>query len=336
MKKTGFATIGTSKITRRFLSAARECEDFELVAVYSRDMNKAESFAKEQGAKKYYDSVEALAADPEVEAVYVASPNHMHYEQTMKLLQAGKHVLCEKSLASNYREAWEMIQTARERELILLEAVRLIFDPGLQAVLEGMSRLGAVRRADIRFCQYSSRYDSFKEGQEHNIFCRECSAGALMDIGVYCVHELLHLLGMPEEIKGFSVMLRGNIDGEGDFLAKYPDKIARVSYSKITNSPLPGEIQGENGVLLFEGTGGCPEHVKIIYRDGREELLYQREPLNDMKYELEVFLKMLRGEEDAAPHMQRSLDAMKLMDEMRRQCKITFPADEYADIVKRS
>ena len=149
-----------------------------------------------------------------------------------------------------------------------------------------------------------------------------------MDIGVYCVHVLLDFLGMPEKINGFSVMLRGDIDGAGDFLAKYPDKIAGVSYSKITDSALPSEIQGENGMLLFWGTINSPENVKIVYRDGSEEMIYQREHLNDMKYELELFLKMIQSEENAESHMERSLNAMKLMDEMRRQSGIIFPADE--------
>lgn len=324
----GFATIGTSKITQKFLSAAKECEGFKLVAVYSRDIKKAEQFAGEQGAERFYDSLDMLVADKDVEAVYVASPNYMHYKHVMKLLKAGKHVFCEKAIASNYAEAEEMLRTAQERHLVLLEAVRPVFDPGMQAIKNNLYKLGAIRKANISYCQYSSRYDSFKEGQEHNIFSRECSAGALMDIGVYCVHTLLYLLGMPEKISGFAVMLRSGVDGAGDILAKYQDKIAEVSYSKITDSSLPNEIQGENGMLLFHGTNDCPETVRIVYRDGTEEVLYHREPLNDMKYELEYFIKMIQREENAESHTERSLNAMKLMDEMRRQCGITFPADE--------
>lgn len=324
----GFATIGTSKITQKFLSAAKECEGFKLVAVYSRDIKKAEQFAGEQGAERFYDSLDMLVADKDVEAVYVASPNYMHYKHVMKLLKAGKHVFCEKAIASNHAEAEEMFRTAQERNLVLLEAVRPVFDPGMQAIKNNLYKLGAIRKANISYCQYSSRYGSFKEGQEHNIFSRECSAGALMDIGVYCVHTLLYLLGMPEKISGFAVMLRSGVDGAGDILAKYQDKIAEVSYSKITDSGLPNEIQGENGMLLFQGTNDCPENVRIVYRDRTEEVLYHREPLNDMKYELEYFIKMIRREENAESHTERSLNAMKLMDEMRRQCGITFPADE--------
>ena len=90
----GFATIGTSKITRKFLSAAKECAGFKLAAVYSRDIKKAEQFAGEQGAERFYDSLDMLAAAKDVEAVYVASPNYMHYKHVMKLLKAGKHVFC--------------------------------------------------------------------------------------------------------------------------------------------------------------------------------------------------------------------------------------------------
>lgn len=327
MRKTGFATIGTSKITEKFLQAAKEYPEFQYVAAYSRDMKKAEKFAGIHGAEKAYNSLDMLSADPEVEAVYVATPNHMHYEQVMKLLNAGKHVLCEKSLASNHREAEEMFQLAYEKKLVLLEAMRIAFDPGMEVIKKSLNRIGEIRKATFIYCQYSSRYDSFKEGKEHNIFSRECSAGALMDIGVYSIHTLLDLLGKPDTICGFSVKLRGEIDGAGTILAKYPDKIAEVSYSKITDSLLPNEIQGEKGVLQFWGNINSPENVKIIFRDGKEETLYHRETENAMKYELEHFLKMIDGKESAVRHTQRSLNALELMDEMRKQCGISFPAD---------
>ena len=162
MRKTGFATIGTSKITEKFLQAAKEYPEFQYVAAYSRDMKKAEKFAGIHGAEKAYNSLDMLSADPEVEAVYVATPNHMHYEQVMKLLNAGKHVLCEKSLASNHREAEEMFQLAYEKKLVLLEAMRTAVDPGMEVIKKSLNRIGEIRKATFIYCQYSSRYDSFK------------------------------------------------------------------------------------------------------------------------------------------------------------------------------
>ena len=141
------------------------------------------------------------------------------------------------------------------------------------------------------------------------------------------VYGLLCLFGKPQQVVGFSDMIRGDIDGAGTILAKYPDMIAEVEYSKITNSKVPSEIQGEKGIMLIHEIN-CLENVKIIYNDGTEEVVYFRNKENNMKYELEHFIRMVHGQEQNQLHTQRSLDAIELMDEIRRQCHISFPADK--------
>ncbi len=321
-----FATIGTSKITKNFLEVARNVPEFKLEAVYSRNMENAKAFGALYGVSKCYDSLEQLAADSQVDAVYIASPNFLHCSQAIQMMQAKKHVLCEKSIASNLSEAEKMFQTAVENGVILLEAMRSVFDPGMEVIKQNLDKLGVIRRARVNYCQYSSRYDSFLEGQEHNIFRRECSAGALMDIGVYCVHGLLYLFGKPDAVIGFSDMIRGEIDGAGTILAKYLEMIAQVEYSKITNSKVPSEIQGENGVMLIHEIHD-PDKIQIIYNDGTQEMIYDKEAENNMRYEVECFIQMIHGERAAEIHSCRSLEAMELMDTIRRQCGITFPAD---------
>lgn len=321
------ATIGTSKITGKLLNAAAEIDDIQLVASYSRNLETARAFGQQYGAVRFYDRLEDLAADSEVDAVYIASPNSLHHSQAIQMMKAGKHVLCEKSIASNQKEAEEMFQTAKEQQVILLEAMRSVFVPGMEIVKSNLHKLGRIRKATINFCQYSSRYDSFLQGQDHNIFRRECSAGALMDIGVYGVHALLHLFGIPEEVTGYSDMLRGEIDGAGTILAHYPDMVAEVSYSKITNSKVPSEIQGEKGVMLIHEIHG-PGDVRIYGQDGTEEVLCTGETDTSMKYELEYFIRAVQGLEDVQEHSSRTMAAMALMDTIRRQCGILFPADE--------
>ena len=323
-----FGIIGTNFISDWFANAGRHCEGFCVQAVYSRTMEKGRTFADKHGIPDCYDSLEALASADNVDAVYIASPTACHAAQSIQMLNAGKHVLCEKPVASNEKELQAMLAAAKEHGVVFMEAMKLVINPAFDAIMENLPKLGKIRRVTFQMCQYSSRYDSFKEGKEHNIFRRECSAGALMDIGVYSVHMMLQLLGKPEAVRGFSVMLHGDIDGAGTILAKYEDKIAEVSYSKITNSALPNELQGENGVMQFHGSANSPENVKIIFRDGKEEVFYHRETENDMKYELEHFLRMIHGEESSEIHVQRSLDGLELMDEVRRQCGIVFPADE--------
>lgn len=321
-----FATIGTSKITVRFLEAAGKCEDFRYCAAYSREKGRAEEFAGMYGAEKSYDDLEELAADREVDAVYIASPNSLHYRQAVQLLNAGKHILCEKSMASNLREVQEMIKAARQNKRVLMEAMRPLHDPGFERMAKEMAKLGTIRRAAFRYCQYSSRYDSFLQGNHHNIFDRSCSAGALMDIGVYCVEPMVQLFGVPKEVKASAVLLRGGIDGLGSILASYDSMVAELVYSKITDSKEPSEIQGEKGRMLIWNITN-PRKIAIHYYDGTEEEYEVPGEENNMLYEIQKFLLAVQGRENTEDYLWTSLESMKIMDEVRRQIGVSFPAD---------
>lgn len=326
LKHITIATVGTSWITESFISVIPEAEYVSLEAVYSRDIEKAKTFALKHHADKYFDSLEIMAQDPSIDAVYIASPNFMHYEQTMLFLKAGKHVICEKSLASNYAEAQEMIRTARENQEILLEAMRPAYDPGLAAIKENLHKLGKVRRASFNYGKYSSKYDGFLEGKPQNIFSLECSAGALMDMGVYCVYPMLELFGTPQKIMADCVKLHNGIDGAGTALLNYGEMTADISYSKVANSRQFSEIQGEEATMIIPAIAE-PKNVKIIYRNGREETLDIPKCSNNMVYEAQIFAKAIRGELDVTHYQDKALESMKLMDEIRRQEGIVFPAD---------
>ena len=207
-----FAVIGTNFITDRFLEAASSVPEFCLKAVYSRTMERAQDYARRHGAGRTFDSLDDLAACPDVDAVYVASPNCCHAAQSIQMMKAGKHVLVEKPVASNLREFRQMKETALEKGVILLEAMRSVFSPGFEAVRENLRELGTIRRVSFQFCQYSRRYDKFKNGIIENAFRPEMSNGALMDIGVYCVHPLADLFGMPERIKSSSLKLSNGFE----------------------------------------------------------------------------------------------------------------------------
>jgi len=326
MNKIRFATIGTSSITEKWLSAAKTCDGFEYYAAYSRNADTARAFGGKHGARIFYDSLEALGSDPSVDAVYIASPNALHYSQTVQMLEAGKHVLCEKALASNFPEASAMIHTAHKKHLILMEAMRSLSDPGMTAIRENLSKLGTIRRAIFSFCQYSSRYDKFKAGNPVNIFSRDMSAGALMDIGIYCVEPMIALFGKPDRIFAASAKIRGNIDGSGTILAQYPEMTAELIYSKITASDTVSEIQGENGTMYIQ-TVARPDHLFIQYNDGTCEEITAGSPENNMHFETDVMLSAIQGKTDITPLQRISLDTMALLDEARAQTGIVFPAD---------
>ena len=321
-----FATIGTSQITDRFLTAAKTCGDFRLEAVYSRSAGRAEKFAERHQAARWHDSLEKLAEDPGIDAVYVASPNFLHARQAILLMEHGKHVLCEKALASNQREAEEMFRCAEENGVLLLEAMRSIHDPGYETVRSQLHKIGTVRQARFSFCKYSSKYDGFKAGKQQNIFDPACSAGALMDIGIYCVEVMVGLFGEPESLSTAAVRLRGGIDGAGVLLASYPEMIVEAAYSKIAAEHLPSVIQGEAGSLYMDSIAS-PGRIWIRYLDGEEEVLFSRPGENNMAYETETFIRAAEKGEKLREYRRISEISLKITDEARKQAGIRFPAD---------
>lgn len=323
-----FAVIGTNFITDNFMDAGSQCKGFHVQAVYSRAMERAKEYAAKYDIEDCYDSLDDLAAADNIDAVYVASPNALHAKQSIKMLNAGKHVLCEKTIASNKMELEQMLEAAEQNHVIVLEAMRPVFDPGFQAIQENLPKLGKVRRATFQYCQYSRRYDNYKNGIIENAFKPELSNGAIMDIGVYCVHPMVKLFGMPDHILASGYKLSTGAEAMGTIIARYGDEMqAELIYSKITDSILPSQIQGEEGSMIIEE---IPDTVKIKIRTRKdkewEEINIDKKS-NNMYYEIEEFIRLIENEESAKEHNQYSLWELEVMDEARKQMGIVFPAD---------
>lgn len=326
MKKIGFGIIGSNFITERFLTGAKECQDFELKAIYSRDLQKAQKIASEKGALYAFDDLNKLCVCEEIDAIYIASPTCCHAEQSVKMMKAGKHVICEKPLASNSQEIETMFKTAKENNVILMEAMRPIFNPAYQAIIEAMNKIGKIRQINLNYCQYSSRYNNFKKGIVENAFNKELSNGAIMDIGCYCIQVMEMLVGEPKEIKAMGLVFPGSIDGEGNILAKYEDFLVHINYSKITNSFQVNEIQGEDGILTFENIS-VPENIILSCKDNNNKITYQSKD-NDMYYEIRTFIDAIHNNKIDSKYKMYSLNTMGIIDEARKQIGIKFPADE--------
>lgn len=321
-----FGMIGTGKIAEKFWQANRYGKDFELTAVYSRTLERARQFGFQKGQLQYFDDLEAFANSDCIDAVYVASPNCCHYEQVMTLLKAGKHVLCEKPMASNLEQAQEMFAEAEKQNLILLEGMRSIYAPSFQKMIPYMETLGTIRRATLQYCQYSSRYDNYKRGIVENAFKPELSNGALMDIGVYVVSCMIRLFGAPKSIKASGVKLHNGVDGAGTILMDYPDMIGEAIYSKITDSAMPSQIQGEDASMLIQEI----ENVKDlrIVRKGVVQSIHFEQSDNILNYETQEFIKMIKTGMGWEKSKEITLETMKVLDEARKQLHIVFPADK--------
>ena len=137
-------------------------------------------------------------------------------------------------MASNELEVKAMIDAAKKNNVLLMEAMRLTVLPNFLKVKENLHKIGKVRRYFASYCQYSSRYDKYKEGIVLNAFKRELSNGSLMDIGVYCIHPMINLFGMPNKIVSESMLLESGVDGQGSALFSYEGASGVVMYSKIS------------------------------------------------------------------------------------------------------
>lgn len=324
-----FGIIGTNWITDRFIQAARQVEDFTVTAVYSRTAEKAHEFAKKHDIAHIYTDIEEMAAAEDVDAIYIASPNSLHAKQAIQCMKQGKHVLCEKPFASNVREVQEMIQVAEDQGVILMEALKTTLLPAFEAIRENLPKLGKVRRYFANYCQYSSRYDEYKRGNVLNAFKPEFSNGSLMDLGIYCIYPMVALFGKPSTVKATGYMLESGVDGEGSLVAGYDQMDAVIMYSKITDSPLMSEIQGEEGSLVIDKISE-PGELYIRYRDGRTEKIAVEQDKPIMSYEAAEFIRLIReGQKQSSVNSHAcSLAVAEIMEDARRQIGLIYPADQ--------
>ncbi len=331
-KPVRLGIVGTGRISEWMMEAIAQTPCCEASAVYSRSAQSADGFADKHGIALRFDDYGAFIQSGAVDAVYIGSPNALHYPQTMRALDAGKHVLCEKVFALNEKQALNMQKRADENALVLLEAIRPVFDPALQIIKANLPRIGAVRRAVFEFCQYSSRYDLFKRGEYAGIFDTTLGNSALFDLGIYCAHCALSLFGVPKRAHAASAFLPNGAEASGTVLMDYGNMQAELVYSKVTQSAFPSIIQGEEGTLAIDHLSQF-SRVTLHKHDGGEEDL----PIDAIKmhlnmvYELEAFARCIRKEESAAPYQAQSIAALRLFDGIRRQTGIDFGELESLD-----
>lgn len=326
MAKLKLGVIGSNFVSDWLCEAALTLENFELSAVYSRTAEKGSAFAEKHGIPRVYTDMEAFLSS-DIDAVYIASPNKLHATQTIDALSHGKHVLCEKPIASNLREYRAMKECAEKNGLVLLEAMRPAFDPALETVRENLPRIGRIRRASFEFCQYSSRYDKYREGTILQAFDPSFSNAAVMDIGVYPIHFCLRLFGKPANgITSKSVILENGFEGSGEIILPYDGFSAVISYAKTFDSVTPSFISGEDGSILIDKMS-CPGKLTFVPRKGEAEEIPFDFRENNMVFELSEFARLIEKGEYVNSHAEFTYLETELLDTVRAQNAIVFPAD---------
>lgn len=328
MKNIRFGIIGTNFITDRFIEGIQKVTGISIEAVYSRTQERAELFSDKYGIPYLFTNLEDMAKSNVIDAVYIASPNALHASQAILFLNHKKHVLCEKAFASHTREVDAMIEAANKNQVILMEAIKTLHLPNFKQVQENLHRIGRIRKYFASFCQYSSRYNAFKDGTVLNAFKPELSNGALVDIGVYCIAPMVALFGRPKTIQAAGVLLTSGVDGEGSLICGYEDMTATMMYSKISDSDLDSEIQGEEGSIHIKKINDFSK-ITLSLRTGEKIDLSTEQKEADLCYEIQSFVALIRENNwiECYKRLQQSREVVALMQEARKQLGVIYPAD---------
>lgn len=326
-----FGIIGTGRISDWVLKGAAQDSRIAVTAVCSRTREAAEAFvARNPLAKdaKIYTSVAEMAADPEVNAVYVGTPNQTHCDYTITCLNAAKHVLCEKPLAINAEEGRRMIDAAKASGCLLMEAMVSTLNPNFRNVAERLDEIAPIRQYSSYFCQYSTKYEALKRGEVASSF-KPGTAGALRDIGIYTLYPLVSLFGRPNTVRAELRTVNtpeGDSDVQGTAYLGYEDMDATLTWSKSFDSFLPTEIAGEKGNLILDEihiarkseivphsaptSGQGPKPGRSVISEGL--------PYNEYYYEFKEFADLIETgkTESFVNTLETSLIVLEIIDQI--------------------
>jgi xylose dehydrogenase (NAD/NADP) len=283
--------LSTARINQKFLAGVRESSDVEVVAVASRTPDSAERYAQELGIERAYAPYDSLLADPEIDAVYISLPNSMHVEWTVRALEAGKHVLCEKPLSRHPEEVSRCFDIAEREGRLLSEGFMYRHHPQsnrlVELVHEGV--VGALRLVRATF--------SFEQPEPGNVrLSRDLEGGALMDVGCYCVSGTRLVAGEPRQVTGQQTLGGDGVDigfaatmlCPGDVLAHFDAGMSFAARDEL-------EVVGEHGSLYLDDPWHCVNPVIEVRRDGGIERI-EIEPADSYRLEAENLSRAIRGE----------------------------------------
>lgn len=321
--------LGTGKIAKAFATALKDTPDAVLAAVASRHVDSATIFATEYGAHeltKSHGSYQALADDPDVDAIYIATPHPMHRENALMCLNAGKHVLVEKAFTVNRREAEDIVALAREKKLFAMEAMWTRFQP---AVLEAKriaasGEIGTVANVQGDLGFYSDA------GPEHRLFNPALGGGALLDLGIYPLSIAAYFLGPVTSVRAVGQLGPTGVDLQCTFALQHENGgLAACTASLAARTPAEFTVCGSKGSVRLLGRFHNTEELTVELDDGSRRT--QRIPRigNGYAHEIIEVNRCLREGLTESPVMplDETLALMGVLDEMRRQVGVVYDAD---------
>ncbi len=323
MKKLKWGILGPGNIARDFAQALNRVNG-EVYAVASRNKERAEKFARENNVKKAYGSYNEIIKDENIDVVYIATPHSNHYEYIIKSLNNNKHVLCEKAITVNERELEEALKIAREKNLVLEEAMTLFHMPLYEKVIKKINNedLGKVNMVQVSF-------GSFKEYDENNRFFNlDLAGGALLDIGTYALSFARYFLSsMPEEILSTVKKAKTGVDEQSGIILKTKEEeIATISLAFRSKMPKRGIVSCDNGFITIDNFPRANK-ATINYLDGTVEVIECGEEEKALDYEV-IFMEERIKENKESNSIDLTYDVTKIMNKVRKDWGILYPFEK--------
>lgn len=328
MKQIKLGTIGSGFIVHNILDNVQLTDGISLEAVYSRTKETGRKLAEKYGIEKVYTDLKELMADEEVNFIYVASPNNLHYEHTKEALLHGKNVICEKPLCPVRRQVEELDALAMEKGLILADATPTAFFPNLSIIKGLLPKIGRVRLVMSSYSQYSSRYDKLLAGEIPNVFSLDFAGGCLQDINYYNLYLNVALFGKPKKGIYYPNLCHTGADTSGIAILQYSDFVSECVGAKDTWGENHVQIQGEKGYLYIEDGPNGLTNVRLVTKEGETSYHEQDNP-DRWFYVVQNLTKLLlkHDTETIQKQLKVAMDAIEVMETMRKEAGIFFEGE---------
>lgn len=321
-QKIKWGIIGLGNIANQFATDLMLLKDAELTAVASRDLEKAKGFAQKYNCAKVYDSYETLFGDKEVEIIYIATPHDSHAELSIRALENGKHVLCEKPLALSYSDATRMIEASKKNNKFFMEAFWTRFIPTIKEVLQ------KIENGEIGEVKYIKADFAFRGSETENqrLFDKKLGGGALFDIGVYPLFLSYILLGNPKEIISKAIKHKNDIDLQTSMILQYESAQSILHASIVSDSDMKAVIAGSKGRIELNSPWFVAGGYSLFINEEKEAVISL--PVLGKGYSHEIIechncIRNSQIESEFWSH-QNSLDLSRIVEEIKNQIKLPF------------
>jgi len=307
--------IGAGKIATKFATDLNTVPDSKLYAIASRNIEKAKVFGQEFSADIAYGSYKELASDPNIDAIYIATPHSFHKAHTLLGLNHNKPVLCEKPFAMNLVEVEEMIRLSKQNNTLLMEAMWTSFLPHFQYVLELIknNHFGDVLKLEADFGFHPLHNETSR------VFDKTIGGGSLLDIGIYPVFTALSSLGKPNSIEAKAEFFSSGADSKCEIICHYDTAKAILKSTLLEETKTEAVFHCEHGTITINSRFHEPSSVKLTDRNGNSELKTFDYKTIGYSYEIEHFNQLIRDGKTESDLMtfDRSRQLIQTLDTIR-------------------